>query len=895
MSASRDKEVNQLVERINKDDHAALDELKRLASSEPPNPDALNALGSCYWNGWIVKQGFFESYCNHSRAAALGHVEGCYNLALFYELGHHVAVNLDEAARLFFEAAKRSYEKDKVSYTLAISRLENLASKSNAAAQVYLGLCHENGYTGSRGVLKAMSLYAQAADLGNPLAMCHLARLHLAGGDIVKDISTGLGYYIRAAKLNLRNADGCLLAIEKLKEFAGKECPEQLLACRLLTNCYYYGHSVAQDYSEAYRYCQIAVKSGSDIDKNNLGELYRRGCGIVADPALAAYWYKEAAALNSGSMTGGLLAIKNLKTLAVNHAQTPAVLHALALCYLHGYSTRVDENEAIKLLKRAVKLGHGASEYQLGLLRQHSAVAGVDVNAAIGHYLQAVIKFDAKDKEQNLAVQKLEELAAAWPPYLAAFDALIEIYGVEGAREDLGKAVKYCDRKNDAQYRGILENRSTFTKSSLGKLKATTMTVLENEIRQLAIVERDMQMSAQRDTANNQELEQIRKMLTYMRTLRESSLRPETIAAILPLLQDIRQPCAQRTAARLRRLQQLSAKLDINNGRRKTCLLEIKSKVNQDIWFISAGSKDKWMQGKPLRIRLINSFLSHINIDSSSASIDKAVLDIQSSLIKVTDSDDRHPETTAFYHKCAADLRALEYFYHAVADAKIGMPEFIEIPQESTAVPEPEKITPGSISVVETVKQNPAAVVQEYVPPQLYPAFVPQTAPAGLYFVPSHLSPEPQRLYPSSVLPLDPPPSYQDLYPASIYATPAAAILPAAQPSAPLLSTRDTASSTTSTTAKIMAQIHAGAGELTPQTGGLLSFAPPPAALLQQQERCPAAAPPQQPGSAATAATYMSDLFRAAPPAPKDEPWRIEAADFPAVPGANPLGQKQRA
>jgi len=110
-----------------------------------------------------------------------------------------------------------------------------------------LGYCYNHGQGVEKDISKAVGLYQQAADMGNPLAINNLGRCYEYGEGVEKDISKAVELYQRAADMG------------------------NSAAMNGLGDCYYYGQGVEKDLSKAIE----LYKKSCDMDnKEALQNLY---------------------------------------------------------------------------------------------------------------------------------------------------------------------------------------------------------------------------------------------------------------------------------------------------------------------------------------------------------------------------------------------------------------------------------------------------------------------------------------------------------------------------------------------------------------------------------------------------------------------------------------------
>jgi TPR repeat protein len=145
------------------------------------------------------------------------------------------------------------------------------ADQGSAAAQVYIGLIHENGWGVGRDYVEAMRWYRQAADQGYIVALVSIGTMYLQGEGVEQDYAEGLRWYTKAAD------QGYVPAQNSLGQY------------------YEQGLGIQQNYAEAMRWYQKAAAQDYGSAQNNIGYLYEKGLGVAQDDAEALRWYRKAA------------------------------------------------------------------------------------------------------------------------------------------------------------------------------------------------------------------------------------------------------------------------------------------------------------------------------------------------------------------------------------------------------------------------------------------------------------------------------------------------------------------------------------------------------------------------------------------------------------------------
>lgn len=141
---------------------------------------------------------------------------------------------------------------------------------------------------------EAISMYGEAADYGNPVALYTLAFYQMHGVcGVSKDEKKAIAIYQQLAR----------------KKYAP--------ALNELGSEYLRGTTIAKDEKQAFDLLLQATEQGQVTSINNLGVLYRDGIGVVADQAKALSLFEQAA------KAGSELAKGNLTKLKAKMAQQP--------------------------------------------------------------------------------------------------------------------------------------------------------------------------------------------------------------------------------------------------------------------------------------------------------------------------------------------------------------------------------------------------------------------------------------------------------------------------------------------------------------------------------------------------------------------------------------------
>lgn len=220
------------------------------------NPEGMDTLAQCYFEGWEVPRDMTQSAVWAAKAAAHGQPYSHWLLGVFSEAGAGgLEKSLPAAARYYRFAAEGGID---------------------TAAQ-RLGLFYEQGTAMAQDHAQAAKWYRRAAEAGNIPAAAALGRLLQAGQGVVRDYEEAGRWYRKAAE------GGDMTGMYGLAVLA------------------HGGLGMPQDPVAAARWATGAAKRGHGAARAMLGRLYRDGDGVARDLVEAYAWLS--AAENSGEMS----------------------------------------------------------------------------------------------------------------------------------------------------------------------------------------------------------------------------------------------------------------------------------------------------------------------------------------------------------------------------------------------------------------------------------------------------------------------------------------------------------------------------------------------------------------------------------------------------------------
>ena len=226
-----------------------------------------------------------------SRAAALGHPDAQYYLAMLYGSGDGVAQDDTAAFNWMLAAAGQEYVEAQYELSRIYSRgigtelntpealrwLERAASNNHVKAQYFLAAAYESGNGVDQNMKQAIDWYRRAAENGLPIAQRNLGTHYLQGEAVTQNVEEGLRWLNAAAKAGDSGAMGNLAM------------------------AYATGLGVAQDDKTAAQWYDRASEYGLGRAKVALAHFYEVGRGVEPDMDHAITLYEQALETNDAS------------------------------------------------------------------------------------------------------------------------------------------------------------------------------------------------------------------------------------------------------------------------------------------------------------------------------------------------------------------------------------------------------------------------------------------------------------------------------------------------------------------------------------------------------------------------------------------------------------------
>ena len=280
-------------------------------SAHTKNSEGLYHKGLLYEKGIIMVENRMDKAVEcYEEAANLGNLDAITDLGYIYQHGikdetssnnFFSEPNIELALERYKKAAKANFPRALNNLGLLLSTLsipERIKGENQSKAFRYfeksanygyikalfnMGMCYEKGIGCSPDLLKALSVYKEAAYKGDLSSKLFFAYHSLRRALLDEDEFEG----------NLSESARHMLEITFIKPNLPE--PYYYLAC-----LYENGLCVTQDYKSALYYYSKAAKLGHSPSINRLGDFYNSGYGgLIKNEEFALRYYKEAAELKN--------------------------------------------------------------------------------------------------------------------------------------------------------------------------------------------------------------------------------------------------------------------------------------------------------------------------------------------------------------------------------------------------------------------------------------------------------------------------------------------------------------------------------------------------------------------------------------------------------------------
>ena len=225
------------------------------------------------------------------------------------------AVNLEKSKKLK-KSGDKAYNAKK--YKKALELYLQAADLGNPEAQGDIGYMYEKGVGVNTDYAMALKWYLKAAEQGNSVGLFNVGSLYYFGRGVQKDYSEAAKWWLKAAEQGMARAQYCLVDL------------------------YIDGKGVAEDKKVAFEWCLKAAEQGLAIAQSRVAGFYRDGYCVHHSYEKALKWYNKAAEQNN-----------------------PEALVSLGELYEDGNGVTMNKQEAVKLYRKAIDLGNIDAMYNL--------------------------------------------------------------------------------------------------------------------------------------------------------------------------------------------------------------------------------------------------------------------------------------------------------------------------------------------------------------------------------------------------------------------------------------------------------------------------------------------------------------------------------------------------
>lgn len=190
-------------------------------------------------------------------------------------------------------------------YEKAFSLFQNAANEGNDIALYYLGLIYENGFSKEKNQRVALDYYRKAADAGNLNAIQYFLTLFESGSySNIKDVISWLNKaaikrvpwaYYKLGTLystgmeSTKDIDKALDFFRQAAQLGDSDAQFHL------GEIYHKDNNCKANIAEALKWYQMAAENNHSAAQYVLGDMYELGKGVITNYEKAVYWYTESA------------------------------------------------------------------------------------------------------------------------------------------------------------------------------------------------------------------------------------------------------------------------------------------------------------------------------------------------------------------------------------------------------------------------------------------------------------------------------------------------------------------------------------------------------------------------------------------------------------------------
>ena len=246
------------------------------------------------------------------QTATAPHVDNNQNSNNNQHSNSDAAVNLEKSKKLK-KSGDKAYNAKK--YKKALELYIQAADLGNPEAQGDIGYMYEKGVGVNTDYAMALKWYLKAAEQGNSVGLFNVGSLYYFGRGVQKDYGEAAKWWLKAAEQGMARAQYCLVdlymygkGVAEDKKVAFEWClkaAEQGLAiaqCRV-AGFYQGGTGGEQNDEKAFKWYYKAAEQNYPPGMEMLGELYKDGKGVAMNKQEAVKWFLKAADLDDDDMT----------------------------------------------------------------------------------------------------------------------------------------------------------------------------------------------------------------------------------------------------------------------------------------------------------------------------------------------------------------------------------------------------------------------------------------------------------------------------------------------------------------------------------------------------------------------------------------------------------------
>jgi TPR repeat protein len=278
---------------------------------------ASKALGALLL-GVLVSQGWAQTFQQDLQAAQAGDLLAQVRVGKDYDIGPNVNRNYVQAAYWFGVASGRgsleasAWLGSLYMYGRGVTRdwdkglglIQQAANGNNPVGLRFAGEVYERGMNN---YTQAMTLYNQAANLGDANSMTWLGRMYLNGLGVTKNVTTATSWFLKAsnagdswgkmayAQMLLRAPRTGVKTARALGLFKQSAAQGNGIAAYRAGMMIQKGFGTARNPTAAFPYLEQSAAAGFSQGQRALGHAFELGLGTTVNLGKAYFWYQLSA------------------------------------------------------------------------------------------------------------------------------------------------------------------------------------------------------------------------------------------------------------------------------------------------------------------------------------------------------------------------------------------------------------------------------------------------------------------------------------------------------------------------------------------------------------------------------------------------------------------------